>query len=60
MEDASDLPEKRVAGRVFQAKNLLVRDLAIIEKVGLRELKVHYGQTEGTVCGDEAAEEPSS
>ena len=35
------------------AENCLVKDIAIIEKVEFRELKVHYGRTEGMVCGDE-------
>lgn len=34
----------------------MVKDIAIIEKVEFRELKVHYGRTEGVVCGDETVE----
>lgn len=54
MKNASELPKRKVKGKLYQAENRVGKGPAI--KVGFRELKVHYGGTDDMVCGDKAAE----
>lgn len=56
MKDASELPKRKVKGKLYQAENRVGKGPAIIGKVGFRKLKVHYGRTDDMMCGDKAAE----